>query len=168
MVQNYEVIKQKFGILHIDIRRSILQMCSWPNNYSSLFISRTRKITRIKLSFMRVNGQFEYLSFLGFLNCVLMDYYMILKLNKIDKYKFFIVSIHLTNTNGISFINEICVLSWFLYLMCPFNLQVDILCSKFHSFIQSHSLQFNVIVAILLQQLFCILVYPFVVRTEHQ
>ena len=34
---------------------------------------------------------------------------MILKLNKIDKYKFFIVSIHLTNTNGISFINEIFV-----------------------------------------------------------
>ena len=92
---------------------------------------------------------YEYLFFLGFLNCVLMDYYMILKLNKIDKYKFFIVSIHLTNTNGISCINE--MLSWFLYLMWPFNLQVDILCSKFHSFIQSHSLQFNVIVAILLQ-----------------
>ena len=35
-------------------------------------------------------AMYEYLSFLGFLNCVLMDYYMILKLNKIDKYKLFI------------------------------------------------------------------------------
>ena len=56
IVYNYEMIKEKFGILHIDIRRSILQICSWTNNYSSSFISKTRKITRIKLPFVRVNG----------------------------------------------------------------------------------------------------------------
>ena len=49
---------------------------------------------------------YEYLSFLGFSNCVLMDYYINLKLNEIDKYKFLTLSIHLTKTNGIPFINE--------------------------------------------------------------
>ena len=97
---------------------------------------------------------YEFLSFLGFSNCVLMDYYINLKLNEIDKYKFLTLSIHLTKTNEISFIKETPH-----YLMWPFNLQVDILCSKFHSFIHSHSLQFNVIVAILVRLLLCILFY---------
>ena len=35
-----------------------------------------------------------------------MDYYINLKLNEIDKYKFLTLSIHLTKTNEISFIKE--------------------------------------------------------------
>ena len=49
----------------------------------------------------------EYLSFLGFSNCVLMDYYVILKLIKIDKYKFLILPIDLTKPNEMWFINGI-------------------------------------------------------------
>ena len=37
---------------------------------------------------------YDYLSFLGFSNCVLMDYYMNLKSNEYDKYTFLILSIH--------------------------------------------------------------------------
>ena len=108
---------------------------------------------------------YEYLFFLGFSNCVLMDYYINLKLNEIDKYKFLTLSIHLTKTNEISFIKET---SHFLYLNRPFNLHVDILCRKNHSFIYSNSSQYNVIIAILLPLLLCILVYPYVVRGEYQ